>query len=135
MNATQWVESKGVRVWAEGDTLTLEGLSCLAPEQAASLVEYARENKARLLEELEGVVELPWPEPEYGHLTVCSESWKYFWLFTLVTEHGAVLVKETDGKVELRCPATMPADRAHVAKEGVTEMTGYLQRRLALQLV
>ncbi len=52
MTAARWIESRGVRVWAEGDSLTLAGMSALTPEQAAEVLAYARQNKARLLEEL-----------------------------------------------------------------------------------
>lgn len=52
MSAARWIESRGVRVWAEGDSLTLEGLAALGPEQASEVLAFARQNKAQILEEL-----------------------------------------------------------------------------------
>ncbi len=54
MNAARWIESRGVRVWAEGDSLTLDGLDEITPELASEVVAYARQNKVLLLEELMG---------------------------------------------------------------------------------
>ena len=59
MTAACWIESRGIRVWAEGDALTLEGLAALEPEQASEVLAFARQNKALLLEELGGPSGLP----------------------------------------------------------------------------
>ncbi len=56
MTAARWIESRGIRVWAEGGALTLEGLAALEPEQASKVLAFARQNKARLLEELGGQI-------------------------------------------------------------------------------
>ncbi|WP_089274640.1 hypothetical protein [Humidesulfovibrio mexicanus] len=52
MSVARWIESRGVRVWAEGDALTLEGLAALEPEKASEVLTFARQNKKQLLEEL-----------------------------------------------------------------------------------
>lgn len=59
MNPVQWIESLGVRVWVDGDRLTLEGLAALGPQRASEVVAYARENKLQLLNELGGPSGLP----------------------------------------------------------------------------
>jgi hypothetical protein len=59
MSAARWIESRGVRVWAEGDALTLDGLAALRPDQAFEVLAFARQNKARLLEELAQLSALP----------------------------------------------------------------------------
>lgn len=52
MTAAKWIESCGVQVTAEGDSLRLVGLASLTPGQAAEVLAFARQNKTRLLEEL-----------------------------------------------------------------------------------
>lgn len=52
MSAARWIESRGVRVLAEGGALTLEGLAGIPSALAAEVLAFARQNKARLLEEL-----------------------------------------------------------------------------------
>lgn len=52
MSAARWIESRGVRVRAEGVALTLEGLAGIPSELAAEVLAFARQNKAQLLEEL-----------------------------------------------------------------------------------
>ncbi len=59
MSAARWIASHGVRVWADGDCLTLEGLAALGPQRAAEIVAFARENKLQLLNELGGPSGLP----------------------------------------------------------------------------
>lgn len=59
MSAARWIESRGVRVLAEGDALTLEGMAGLSPEQADEVLAFARQHKAQLLEELGGPSGLP----------------------------------------------------------------------------
>jgi len=55
MTAAKWIESRGVKVLAEGDSLTLAGLSALTPDQAGQVLAFARQNKMQLLEELGGL--------------------------------------------------------------------------------
>lgn len=59
MSAVRWLSSQGVRVWADGGSLTLEGLAALGPQRASEVVAYARENKLQLLKELGGPLGLP----------------------------------------------------------------------------
>lgn len=131
MNATRWIESRGIRVWAKGDSLTLEGLAALEPEQASEVLNYARQNKAQLLDELRGPSDLPWPEPDTFPLVVRSEPWKYACLFAIASVYGAGLTKDAGGRLVLTCPATMPQGAAQAAQEGLAELSGYLQARLA----
>ena len=55
MTAAKWIKTFGVQVTVEGDSLSLAGLASLTPGQAAEVLAYARQNKARLLEELGGL--------------------------------------------------------------------------------
>lgn len=130
MSAVRWIESRGVRVLAEGDSLTLEGLAALGPEQASEVLTYARQNKARLLEELRGPSGFPWPEPEPFPLVVRSVPWKYACLFAIASVYGAGLTRDAGGGLTLTCPATMPQGATQAARNGFTELAGYIGRRL-----
>jgi hypothetical protein len=129
MSAARWLVSQGVRVLAEGDTLTLEGLAALTPEQAAKVVAYARQNKARLLEELGGLSGLPWPEPEQEPMQVYSLPWRYTCLYAIVSVYGAVLSRNTLGGLALTCPVTMPPGAAQAARDGLAALAGYIEAR------
>lgn len=131
MNSTRWIESRGIRVWAKGDSLTLEGLAALEPGQASEVLNYARQNKAQLLEELRGSSDLPWPEPEPLPLVVRSEPWKYACLFAIASVYGAGLTRDSGGGFVLTCPDTMPKEAAQAAQDGLADLSGYLQARLA----
>lgn len=130
MSAARWLESQGIRVWAKDDALTLEGLSALTPENEAKVLDYARQNKTRLLEELRAPVALAWPMPESGHLAIYSAPWKYACLFALASHFGAVLTHDTRGVLGLVCPATMPQDAVHAAQEGLNELGDYMRERV-----
>lgn len=54
MTATTWIEGRGVRVRVKGGNVILEGLAALGQDGAAEVMAYARQHKARLLEELGG---------------------------------------------------------------------------------
>jgi len=129
MSAARWLVSQGVRVLAESDTLTLEGLAALTPEQAAKVVAYARQNKARLLEELGGLSGLPWPEPEQEPMQVYSLPWKYACLFAIASVYGAGLTKDAGGGLALTSPATMPPEAAQAARDGLAELADYVESR------
>ncbi len=59
MSAARWIEAQGVRVWAKGDSITLEGLDTIRPELASRVLAFAKQNKGQLLIELGGPSGLP----------------------------------------------------------------------------
>lgn len=130
MNAARWFESQGVRLLAEGDALTLEGLAALAPEQAAEVVAFARQNKARLLEELGASQRLPWPAPESGQIDTATPAGRYACLFAIAAVYGAGLTKKAGGELALICSAAMPPEAAQAAQDGLAELAGYIGGRL-----
>jgi hypothetical protein len=52
MSAVQHIRETGVNIFLVGDRVRLEGLAALPPDQARRLVDFARQHKAVLLEEL-----------------------------------------------------------------------------------
>ena len=74
---------------------------------------------------------LPWPEPEPFPLVVRSVPWKYACLFAIASVYGAALTKDAGGGLlALTCPATMPQEAAQAARDGLTELAGYIGGRL-----
>lgn len=130
MNATHWIKSCGVRVLAEGNALTLEGLAALTPDQASEVLAFARQNKARLLNELGGPSGLAWPKPEPGPIDTYTPAGRYACLWAIVTVYGAWLAKDAEGGLTLTCPATMPQEAAQAAQDGFAELAGYIGGRL-----
>lgn len=130
MNAVRWVESRGVRVLAEGDALILEGLAALTPEQASEVLAFARQNKARLLQELGGALGLPWPEPEPGPIDTCTPAGRYACLWAIASTYDAGLMQDAGGRLTLASPPMMPQEAVQAAQEGLSELAGYIQVQL-----
>ena len=130
MSAAGWIAARGVRVWAEGDALTLEGLASLPPGQAAEVLAFARQNKARLLEELGGPSGLPWPMPDPVPIDTCTSAGRYACLYAIADVYGLELVQDAEGGFTLTCPATAPLDAKRAALDGLHELTPYIVERL-----
>jgi len=130
MSAAGWIAARGVRVWAEGDALTLEGLASLPPGQAAEVLAFARQNKARLLEELGGPSGLPWPMPDPVPIDTCTSAGRYACLYAIASYFGVGLTKDAGGGLTLTAPATMPQEAAQAARDGLAELAGYIRGRL-----
>lgn len=130
MSAVRWIESQGVRVQCEGDSLILEGLDEIRPELASEVLAFARQNKAQLLAELGGAASIPWPPPESGVLVVRSVPWQYALLHALAAMYGAGLTKSTGGGLTLNCPATMPQAASQAARDHLAELASYIEGRL-----
>lgn len=130
MSIVQQIERHGARVYAEDGSLILEGLDTLEEARAREILAFARQNKVLLLSELGESSGLHWPEPEPGTLEPHSTSWKYACLWAIVTTFGATLANDARDSLALICPDSMPQSAAQAARDGLAELTGYIQERI-----